>query len=42
MINRNIYTEGELIGVDNTMFKILQSRYFIEAHGYKISHNILI
>ena len=38
-INRNISTEGGLIRVDDAMAKILWSRYFIEAQGYKISHN---
>ena len=38
-INRMSSIEGELIGVDNAMSKILWSRYFIEAQGYKIAYN---
>ena len=41
-INGKISTEGELIGVDDAMSKILWSRYIIEAQGYKISHNRLM
>ena len=41
-INGKSSTEGELIGVDYAMTKIIWSRYFIEAQGYKISHNRLV
>ena len=38
-MNKKCSTEGELIGVDDAMAKILCSRYFIEAQEYNISHN---
>ena len=31
-----------MIGIYNAMEKILWSRYFIEAQGYKIDHNKLM
>ena len=40
--NRNISTEGELIGGDYAMSRILWSRHFIEAQGYNIADNRLI
>ena len=41
-INGKSSTEHEMIGVDNTMDKILWLRYFIEIQGYNIAHKILM
>ena len=38
-INVKSSTEEDMIGVDYSMYIILQPRYFIEAQGYNISHN---
>ena len=34
-------TEDELIGVDDTLPQALWTKYFIEAQGYTVDHNII-
>ena len=41
-INGKSSIEDELIGVDDSMAKIIWSRYFIEAQGYNILHTKFI
>ena len=41
-INGKRYTEDETIGVEDALYKILWSRYFIEAKGYKTAHRKLM
>ena len=33
-------TEGELVGIDDVMPKMMWGKYFIEAQGYTVEHNI--
>ena len=40
-INGGSSTEYKLIGLDDAVTKILWSKYFIEAEGYKIEHDKL-
>ncbi|EJK66514.1 hypothetical protein THAOC_12565, partial [Thalassiosira oceanica] len=40
-INVRSSTEGELVGLDDALPLILWSRYFMEAQGYTIEHNIV-
>ena len=40
-INTKSSSEAELVGVDDILPTILWPRYFIEAQGYDIEHNII-
>ena len=40
-LNTKSSTEAELVGVDDLMPQILWMRYFLEAHGMKVSGNIV-
>ena len=40
-LNVRSSTDVELIGVDNAMPSILWKKYFIEAQGYSMEHNVL-
>ena len=40
-INVRSSTEGELVGLDDALPLILWTRYFMEAQGYTIEHNIV-
>ena len=41
-VNTGSSTETELVGVDEMLRKILWGKYFIEAQGYTVEHNILL
>ena len=40
-INTKSSSEAELVGVDDILPTILWAKYFIEAQGYDIEHNII-
>ena len=40
-INTKSSTEAELVGVDDYMSKILNTRYFIESQGYTVGSNTI-
>jgi len=40
-LNVRSSTEGELVGIDDAIGVILWSKYFVEAQGYEIEHNII-
>ncbi len=40
-LNTQSLTESELVGVDDMMPSILWTRYFLKAHGYQVSDNII-
>ena len=39
-LNVRSSTEGELVGIDDVMPKMMWGKYFIEAQGYTVDHNI--
>jgi len=39
-LNVRSSTEGELVGIDDVMPKMMWGKYFIEAQGYTVEHNI--
>ena len=41
-LNTKSSTEAELVGVYDALPDILWGKYFLEAQGYKIDHNILL
>ena len=41
-LNTKSSTESELFGFDDALPQILWERYFIEAQGYTVEHNILL
>ena len=41
-LNTKSSTEAELVGVYDALPDILWGKYFLEAQGYKINHNILL
>ena len=41
-LNTKSSTEAKLVGVYDALPDILWGKYFIEAQGYKIDHNILL
>ena len=40
-LNVNSSTKAELVGVDDAIPQIMWGKYFIEAQGYTVEHNIL-
>ena len=40
-LNGRSSTEAELIGIDDTIPSMMWGKYFIEAQGYTVEHNIL-
>ena len=40
-LNVRSSTEGELVGLDDALPIILWCKYFIEAQGYTVEHNIV-
>ena len=40
-INTKSSSETEVVGVDDVLPKVLWSRYFVQAQGYTIDHNII-
>ena len=41
-LNTKSSTESELVGIDDALPQILWGKYFIEAQGYTVEHNILL
>ena len=41
-LNTKSSTEAELVGVYDALPDILWRKYFLEAQGYKIEHNVLL
>ena len=41
-INVKSSTESELVGIDNSLPDTLWGKYFIEAQGHIVKHNILL
>ena len=41
-LNTGSYTEAELIGIDDALKHIMWGLYFIQAHGYEVTKNILM
>ena len=40
-LNGHSSTEAELIGIDDAIPSMMWGKYFIEAQGYTVEHNIL-
>ena len=41
-LNTGSSTESELVGVHDALPDILWGKYFLEAQGHKIDHNVLL
>ena len=41
MMNTKSSSETELVGVDDLLPTVLWTKYFIEAQGYNVEHNII-
>ena len=40
-LNVKISTEGELVGVDDALGKVIRTKLFIEGHGYTVEYNTI-